>query len=799
MATTESGEQIANPGSSAFKCDEPSLPASLDTLAYSSAPLIQAPTHCAFRTGLTQQPVSHIQYSNGSHQIHSKPGNEQLVPMLTLPSTSNENLNIYQPHDYRPNRTPPTPTHHHQVNIPQPHNANLNAPTGSNESLSNNSVSTSSSAHDKYQVLENAENTPKRPTELLKPNGTTTLSLPGNSMATTPVTPKPPRKRKAPSGESKLKQPKSDKKERGDRTPKHTKENNGMSTLDPQTPTSTNGRIPFRKRSLSQDSKDPSSMSDLSDCKDCKLDCGSEASTIPTCSSISSASAYQNDLQVKHLTDEIHRVNSELQAEKRRTTQYKEVIRQLLVEKSKAARKDAREKNLEDQLRIGQFRPTRIGEHFKDQWTDGYAMEEINLKLEKLNKEKNEIQNLSGNLRKRKGAKENKRTITEPASPSLQSQNSIETTRQLDDGTFLRPEVPKEMTSQEIYEQEEILKLRREHLKRDEADMLTEKDRLERERNLHIREMKRIQCEENSRFKNHIVLHERYLLMSLLGKGGFSEVWRAYDLDENRYVACKIHHVNKEWKEDKKANYVKHAMREKDIHKSLHHPRIVQLFDLFTIDNDSFCTVLEYCDGNDLDFYLKQHKQIPEKEARSIIMQVVSALKYLNERKHPIIHYDLKPANILLQSGTAGGEIKITDFGLSKTMENSDDGESIELTSQGAGTYWYLPPETFQSYSHGYTPKINSKVDVWSVGVIFYQCLYGRRPFGHERTQQQILQEKTILNASEVSFPTNPRVSVTAQDFIRACLQYRKEERADVAQLSQHELFRPKTARSSNI
>lgn len=74
-----------------------------------------------------------------------------------------------------------------------------------------------------------------------------------------------------------------------------------------------------------------------------------------------------------------------------------------------------------------------------------------------------------------------------------------------------------------------------------------------------------------------------------------------------------------------KANYVKHAMREKDIHKTLDHPRIVRLFDLFTIDNHSFCTVLEYCDGNDLDFYLKQNKQIPEKEARSIIMQVYAA------------------------------------------------------------------------------------------------------------------------------------------------------------------------------
>ena len=60
-----------------------------------------------------------------------------------------------------------------------------------------------------------------------------------------------------------------------------------------------------------------------------------------------------------------------------------------------------------------------------------------------------------------------------------------------------------------------------------------------------------------------------------------------------------------------------------------------------------FCTVLEYCEGNDLDFYLKQNKSIPEKEARSIITQTVSALKYLNEIKPPVIHYDLKPGKSL--------------------------------------------------------------------------------------------------------------------------------------------------------
>lgn len=59
--------------------------------------------------------------------------------------------------------------------------------------------------------------------------------------------------------------------------------------------------------------------------------------------------------------------------------------------------------------------------------------------------------------------------------------------------------------------------------------------------------------------------------------------------------------------------------------------------------------MLEYCEGNDLDFYLKQHKLMSEKEARSIIMQIVNALKYLNEIKPPIIHYDLKPGMLCCQ------------------------------------------------------------------------------------------------------------------------------------------------------
>jgi len=421
-----------------------------------------------------------------------------------------------------------------------------------------------------------------------------------------------------------------------------------------------------------------------------------------------------------------------------------------------------REEKLESDNRlIGRIvqRQSSVGTHV-DVWENGEKFKDLQVERQRQKEE------MEGLVQKKKDLYQLKKKLRKQAGPAI-------TPFPFRDGQFTQPRPVESVFLQgetHFSVQAEVYSLQVQNIKRKQSEFEQKFKELKLAKHQHVKFIKMMNSEKKSLYQGKL-LNNRYLCTGLIGRGGFSEVWKGYDLESHKYVACKIHALNEKWTDRKKENFTRHATREAHIQKGLCHPRIVQLYDVFGIDGNTFCTVLELCEGTDLDAYLKANAPLTEREARSIITQLFEGLKYLTQQKQPIIHYDLKPGNIL----HIAGEIKITDFGLSKILQK--DQFEMELTSQGAGTYWYLPPECFLRTQD--PPMIGTGVDVWSGGCVLYEMLYGQRPFGHNMSQEKIMREGTLLQAQEVNFPVTPKVSDEAKDLIQKCLARNHKDRPD--------------------
>ncbi|GJP42793.1 hypothetical protein CLOM_g2324 [Closterium sp. NIES-68] len=228
-----------------------------------------------------------------------------------------------------------------------------------------------------------------------------------------------------------------------------------------------------------------------------------------------------------------------------------------------------------------------------------------------------------------------------------------------------------------------------------------------------------------------------------LGRGKFGSVYLAREKKSKFIVALKVL-----FKNQLQESQVEHQLRrEIEIQSHLRHPHILRLFGFF-YDEKRVYLILEFAAGGELYRELQKSQQFSEQRAATYILSLAEALIYCHS-KH-VIHRDIKPENLLIGSD---GEVKIADFGWSVHAPNS-------RRQTLCGTLDYLPPEMVEGASH------DRMVDVWSLGVLTYEFLYGTPPFeapNHPQTYKRIMQV-------DLKFPGNIKVSPDAKDLIRRLL-----------------------------
>ena len=184
--------------------------------------------------------------------------------------------------------------------------------------------------------------------------------------------------------------------------------------------------------------------------------------------------------------------------------------------------------------------------------------------------------------------------------------------------------------------------------------------------------------------------------------------------------------------------------------KALNHKHIVKLFHAF-IDGKQFIMIMEAAMGGELLHYLKKRDNIPEPQAREILLQVVQAMLYCHSRG--VVHRDLKLENVLFRSSDEDDfYVKVVDFGIAGVAQDKVD----------AGTLAYMAPETLEKVVASTTPAI----DVWALGVMFYTMVYGTLPFysGNERELSKMIRNDNVKFPKET--PISPLGKQLIKDFL---------------------------------
>ncbi|MBX9724696.1 MAG: serine/threonine protein kinase, partial [Candidatus Obscuribacterales bacterium] len=255
-------------------------------------------------------------------------------------------------------------------------------------------------------------------------------------------------------------------------------------------------------------------------------------------------------------------------------------------------------------------------------------------------------------------------------------------------------------------------------------------------------------------------LQNRFDIISILGTGASSTVYKANHLLLDQLVAIKVLHSVHSDSQQSQQRFQKEAT----VLNSFTHPNIVRFFSFGSTDDGRNFMVLEFLEGKTLAEILKEKEALSMTEAMPIFKDICKGLSYAHE--HDVIHRDLKPGNVINVSGENDKTLsKILDFGVVKTTR-----EDLSMTKTGTliGSANYMSPEQCSS------KEIGKSTDIYSMGCLMYETLVGAAPM---QAETDLLTMSNHLNKTVKYVPAKHGISRELERIILRCLEKDSKKR----------------------
>src|SRR6266540_2515765 len=284
------------------------------------------------------------------------------------------------------------------------------------------------------------------------------------------------------------------------------------------------------------------------------------------------------------------------------------------------------------------------------------------------------------------------------------------------------------------------------------------------------------------------VLAQKYHVERVLGAGGMGVVVLAHHLKLDERVAIKFLHADALDNAEAVARFEREARNAVKI-KNEHVARVI---DVGNLENGAPYMVMEYLEGEDLDAWVRQRGPLPVEQAVDFVLQALEAIA--DAHALGIVHRDLKPANLFCVRRNDGlFSIKVLDFGISKvTGIHASGAAGMTKTATMMGSPYYMSPEQLES-----ARSVDTRTDIWAIGIVLYELLAGRVPFSGETLPEIVV--KIVSHPLEPLRGRRPDVPQELEAVIGRCLEKDRTKRyANVAELA-HALaeFAPRNARPS--